>query len=107
MAVTVTLSRLLCGIATAASLGAATLPNSIANRILIKNVAIIGGGASGSHAALRLKEDYGQSVIVVEKEARLVRAPVPPRNQPQRRADTKLLGRTRLNLPGPCHGPVY
>lgn len=38
-----------------------------------KDVVIIGGGASGSHAAVRLREDYGKSVVVIEKEAILVR----------------------------------
>jgi ribulose 1,5-bisphosphate synthetase/thiazole synthase len=37
-----------------------------------KDVVIVGGGASGSHAAVRLREDYGKSVVVIEKEALLV-----------------------------------
>ncbi|RYP67272.1 hypothetical protein DL771_007361 [Monosporascus sp. 5C6A] len=37
-------------------------------RIITRDVVIIGGGASGAHAALRLK-DMGQSVVLVEKEA--------------------------------------
>ncbi|KAK4199163.1 hypothetical protein QBC40DRAFT_329538 [Triangularia verruculosa] len=36
--------------------------------IIYKDVAIIGGGASGSHAAVRLRQDYGKSVVVVERE---------------------------------------
>lgn len=36
-----------------------------------KDVAIIGGGASGTYAAIRLKEDYKKSVIIVEKQGRL------------------------------------
>lgn len=39
---------------------------------ITKDVVIIGGGASGAYAAIRLKEDYKKSVVVVEKEARLV-----------------------------------
>ncbi|KAM0347194.1 hypothetical protein ACHAO7_011293 [Fusarium culmorum] len=35
------------------------------------DVAIIGGGATGSYAAVRLREDYGKSVLVIEKENRL------------------------------------
>ena len=31
------------------------------------DVCIIGGGATGTYAAIRLKEDYGKSVVVVEK----------------------------------------
>ncbi|KAK6716682.1 hypothetical protein SNK04_007634 [Fusarium graminearum] len=39
------------------------------------DVAIIGGGATGSYAAVRLREDYGKSVLVIEKENRLVSWP--------------------------------
>jgi ribulose 1,5-bisphosphate synthetase/thiazole synthase len=38
-----------------------------------KDVVIIGGGASGAHAAVRLREDFGKSVVVVEKQSILVR----------------------------------
>lgn len=41
--------------------------------IVTRDVAIIGGGASGAYAAVRLKEDFGRSVVVIEKAARLVR----------------------------------
>ena len=44
-----------------------------ANDIVEKDVAIIGGGASGTYAAVRLREDFGVSVVVVEKEDHLVR----------------------------------
>lgn len=37
-----------------------------------KDVIVVGGGASGAHAAYRLREDYGKSVILIEKEAILV-----------------------------------
>ncbi|KAF7720032.1 Beta-cyclopiazonate dehydrogenase [Penicillium ucsense] len=37
---------------------------------LIRDVAIIGGGASGTYAAIRLR-DQGKSVILIEKEERL------------------------------------
>jgi len=40
--------------------------------IIQKDVAIIGGGASGAHAAVRLREDLGKSVVVVEKQGQLV-----------------------------------
>lgn len=39
------------------------------------DVAVLGGGASGAHAAVRLREDHGKSVVVVEKQARLVSLP--------------------------------
>ena len=35
-------------------------------------VAILGGGASGTYAAVRLREDYGKNVILIEMEAVLV-----------------------------------
>lgn len=40
--------------------------------IIARDVAIIGGGASGAYAAIRLKEDYGKSIVLVEKAGRLV-----------------------------------
>jgi heterodisulfide reductase subunit A-like polyferredoxin len=40
------------------------------NDIIIRDVAIIGGGASGTHAAISLK-DKGKSIIVIEKQGRL------------------------------------
>lgn len=36
------------------------------------DVAIVGGGATGSYAAVRLREDYGKTVLVIEKEHKLV-----------------------------------
>jgi ribulose 1,5-bisphosphate synthetase/thiazole synthase len=41
--------------------------------VLNKDVVILGGGASGTYAAVRLREDYGKSVFLVEQEAILVR----------------------------------
>ena len=52
--------------------GAAAIPESAADFIVKKDVAILGGGASGAHAAVHLREDHGQSVIVVEKQENLV-----------------------------------
>lgn len=37
-----------------------------------KDVAILGGGASGTYAAVRLREDYGKSVLLIEMESVLV-----------------------------------
>ncbi|KAM7201742.1 hypothetical protein V8F20_004703 [Naviculisporaceae sp. PSN 640] len=34
-----------------------------------RDVVIVGGGAAGSHAAVRLREDEGKSVVLIEKEA--------------------------------------
>jgi hypothetical protein len=41
--------------------------------IVVKDVAVIGGGASGSYAAIRLKEDFKKSVVVIEKAKKMVR----------------------------------
>ena len=40
---------------------------------ITKDVAIIGGGASGTYAAVRLREDYNKSIVLIETENRLVR----------------------------------
>lgn len=37
-----------------------------------KDVVIVGGGAAGAYAAVRLREDYGQSIALIEKEGLLV-----------------------------------
>ena len=42
-------------------------------KTIVRDVAIIGGGASGAHAAVRLREDFDKSVVVVETKDRLVR----------------------------------
>ncbi|KAH7376913.1 putative FAD dependent oxidoreductase [Plectosphaerella cucumerina] len=39
--------------------------------VVAKDVVIIGGGASGAYAAFRLREDYGQSIALIEKEEAL------------------------------------
>ena len=44
-----------------------------ASKVIEKDVIIIGGGAAGSHAAVRLREDYGKSVVLIERESKLVR----------------------------------
>lgn len=38
----------------------------------VKDVVIIGGGASGVHAAIRLRDDFGKSIALVEKQEILV-----------------------------------
>lgn len=65
-----TLRRATALLLACASVAAASwLPNIIA-----RDVAIVGGGASGAYAAVRLREDFGQSVVVIEKAGRMVRA---------------------------------
>ena len=45
-----------------------------AQDVITKDVVIIGGGSSGTYGAVRLREDYNVSVIVVEKDDHLVRS---------------------------------
>lgn len=40
--------------------------------VLAKDVVIIGGGASGAYAAVRLRDDYDKSIALVETRDRLV-----------------------------------
>ncbi|KUJ18812.1 FAD/NAD(P)-binding domain-containing protein [Mollisia scopiformis] len=39
--------------------------------IITRDVVIIGGGATGTYAAVRLREDFNKSVVVIEKTGRL------------------------------------
>src|SRR4051812_3723415 len=38
---------------------------------LVKDVAIIGGGASGTYAAVRLREDFNKSIVLIEPKLNL------------------------------------
>lgn len=40
--------------------------------VLEVDVAIIGAGATGGYAAVRLREDFKKSVVVIEKSNRMV-----------------------------------
>jgi len=44
----------------------------LSSRVVTKDVLILGGGASGAYAAVRLREDFKKSVVVVEKRDHLV-----------------------------------
>jgi hypothetical protein len=48
---------------------------AVAPRTIYKDVALLGGGASGSHTAVRLREDFNKSIIIVEKQDNLVFSP--------------------------------
>lgn len=46
-------------------------PASNVTNIITRDVVIVGGGASGAHAAVRLR-DMGKTVVVVERRSQLV-----------------------------------
>jgi glycerol-3-phosphate dehydrogenase len=45
---------------------------AVADQVIHTDVVVIGGGASGAHAAFRLREDFGKSVVLIEKQSILV-----------------------------------
>ncbi|KAJ6076985.1 hypothetical protein N7499_008966 [Penicillium canescens] len=55
---------------TAASVVAMSSVSPVTHTIS-KDVVVVGGGAAGAYAAVRLREDYGKSIALVEREARL------------------------------------
>ncbi|KAK0619102.1 hypothetical protein B0T14DRAFT_200538 [Immersiella caudata] len=65
------LSQLSAFCLAAASLVAANSSGGSACRTRNVDVAVVGGGASGAYAAVRLKEDYKKKVVLIEKEKRL------------------------------------
>lgn len=40
----------------------------VQSEVIHKDVVILGGGASGTYAAVRLREDYGKDILLVEME---------------------------------------
>ncbi|KAF9874228.1 amine oxidase [Colletotrichum karsti] len=64
-------ARIAAFFGTLSLVAAAAIPDSAATSIIERDVVILGGGASGSHAAVRLREDYNKTVVVVEKNNRL------------------------------------
>ena len=63
-------------IAALVSASTAIVESSFAAKdIITRDVAIIGGGASGTYAAVRLREDFHTSVVVIEEQDHLVRSP--------------------------------
>jgi hypothetical protein len=61
------------------------LPFTIANSIpdfLYRDVVVIGGGASGAYAAVRLRDDFDKSIALIEKQNILVRSKYSPSQSP-------------------------
>lgn len=54
-------------VAVAPLVSASAKPN-----VLNKDVVIVGGGASGAYAAVRIRDDFGKSIALVEKEGIIV-----------------------------------
>lgn len=77
--------------------------NSTNSTVVHTDVVVIGGGASGSHAAVRLT-DYGQDVIVIEKQSNLVSVLNCKKLRTQR-CTTKWLIITFVS--GRCGGQLY
>lgn len=62
------LALIALGLGTALSLATATgLPD-----VLYRDVVVIGGGASGAYAAVRLRDDFHKSIALIEKRDILV-----------------------------------
>lgn len=59
---------------TVAALATAAAAAQAASSAIDADVVVVGGGTSGAYAAVRLSQDFGKKVLVVEKESVLVRA---------------------------------
>lgn len=55
----------------AALVDAAGASSDPVDEVITRDVVIVGGGASGAHAAVRLR-DMGKSIVLVEKRDKLV-----------------------------------
>jgi heterodisulfide reductase subunit A-like polyferredoxin len=51
--------------------------SNTAVEVINRDVVIVGGGASGAHAAVKLR-DMGKTIVLVEKGDTLVREGMPP-----------------------------
>ncbi|KAL0940022.1 amine oxidase [Colletotrichum truncatum] len=56
---------------TLALVEAVAFPDNAPAKVINRDVVILGGGASGAHAAVRLREDFNKSIVVVEKQNRI------------------------------------
>ncbi len=70
---------------------------------IYKDVAIIGGGVSGAYSAVRLREDYIVTIVVIEKDSMLVsgRSPLHVANWPVFLIYLNFKGRARKHLGRP------
>lgn len=62
------------------SVAAAAVPDT-ATEVINRDVVIVGGGASGAHAAVKLR-DMGKTIVLVEKGETLVRQDTTVRSRP-------------------------
>ncbi|KAF7193490.1 Beta-cyclopiazonate dehydrogenase [Pseudocercospora fuligena] len=52
-------------------ISSAFLDDQNVGKVICKDVAIIGGGAAGTFAAFRLREDFNKSIVVIERDAQI------------------------------------